>query len=499
VTRIERTGFLRLLHAEWTKLRTVPAWVAGLAVTAAALVLVAVLAGISSDQGDQPRAPVGPDGSPVTDSFYVVHRPLVGDGTITVAVHALESSIPTSPAELEPGTVPWAKAGLIIKEGTRQGSPYAALMVTGSHGVRMQHGFVHDTAGPPGSASAATPRWLRLDRSGDEITGAASVDGTSWTDVGVVQLPGLGPTAQVGLFVASPPSVDGIGTRGTVSTAVFRDLRVDRGRIGGDWTGEQVGGDSPTFAGYPRGMTGSHQDVGGTLTVTGAGDIAPAVRETLPTGGTLAEVLTGVFPALVAAIVVGTLFSTTEHGSKLLLVTLSAGPGRARVLLAKAIVLGGATFVLGLAGTTVAIPLGQRLAADHGVDVFPVGAITEVRVAFGTAALLALSAVLAMAMGVILRDSAAAVTAVIVAIVVPYVVVSVPFVPAAVSDWLTRVTPAAAFAVQQTLVPRHQVESIYTAYDGYYPLAPWAGLAVLAGYTAACLAVAALLLRRRDP
>ncbi|MCT2594388.1 hypothetical protein LHJ74_31530 [Streptomyces sp. N2-109] len=59
-------------------------------------------------------------------------------------------------------------------------------------------------------------------------------------------------------------------------------------------------------------------------------------------------------------------------------------------------------------------------------------------------------------------------------------------------------TPVAAFAVQQTLVQYHQVTGIYTPYNGYYPLAPWAGLAVLAVYALVSLAVAAALLRKRD-
>jgi uncharacterized membrane protein len=67
-----------------------------------------------------------------------------------------------------------------------------------------------------------------------------------------------------------------------------------------------------------------------------------------------------------------------------------------------------------------------------------------------------------------------------------------------VANWLTRVTPAAAFAVQQTLVRYPQVASHYTPYEGYYPLAPWAGLAVLMGYATVSLAVAAVALRRRD-
>ena len=61
-----------------------------------------------------------------------------------------------------PGLVEWAKAGIIIKRSTHQGSAYAAMMVTGGHGVRMQDNFTGDTAGLPGAVSAAHPRWLRL-------------------------------------------------------------------------------------------------------------------------------------------------------------------------------------------------------------------------------------------------------------------------------------------------------------------------------------------------
>jgi hypothetical protein len=42
------------------------------------------------------------------------------------------------------------------------------------------------------------------------------------------------------------------------------------------------------------------------------------------------------------------------------------------------------------------------------------------------------------------------------------------------------------------------VDYPFTLDNGYYPLGPWAGLAVLAAYSAATLIVAAYLLRRRD-
>ncbi|GAA2446455.1 hypothetical protein GCM10010191_74370 [Actinomadura vinacea] len=496
--RVGRDGFRQLLHAEWTKFRTVRGWVTGLMAAALMVVLFALLTGVSSNQKGAPPVPIGPGGEPVTDSFYFVHRPLAGNGSITVSVSALKSSIPEGPGDLRPGTVPWAKAGLIIKESTRQGAPYAAIMATGSHGVRMQDGYVNDTAGPSGPVSAGSPRWLRLDRSGDAITGHASADGTHWTRVGTVHVSGLGPTAQGGLFVASPPAVGGGGTAGSVSTATFGDLRTQGGWAGGDWTGDQVGAESPSFAGYPENASGSFTGSDARFTVTGAGDIAPAVRDSLPTGGHLRDILTGTFAALVAVIVVGALFITAEYRNKMIHLTLAASPRRSRVLVAKAIVLWAVTFVAGLAGAILATPLGERLARGNGVYIFPVSSSTELRVALGTAALLATASVLALSVGTIFRHSAGAVTTVIVAIVLPYMLTAIPFVPASVSNWLARVTPGAAFAVQQTLVRYDQVASNYTPYYGYYPLAPWAGFAVLAGYAMASLAVAAVLLNRRD-
>ncbi len=484
------TALGQVLHAEWTKLRTVRAWMFGMLAAALMIVLFALLAGVSSDQKGAPPVPTGPGGEPVTDSFYFVHQPLAADGGVTVAVSALTSRIPRRPGDLRPGLVPWAKAGLIIKQSTRQGSPYAAIMVTGGHGVRMQDDYLDDTG------LSAAWRWLRLDRSGQTVTGRASPDGRHWTTVGAVRVRGLGPAAQVGLFVASPPVVGGGGTRGSVSTAVFDGLRA-YGTTGA-WTGEQVGAESPTFAGYPENGSGSFTGSGGRFTVTGAGDIAPAVRDSLPTGGTLGEILTGTFATLIAVIVVGALFVTAEYRDAMIRLTLAASPRRSRVLVAKAIVVWAVAFAAGLAGTALAAPIGERLARGNGVYLFPVPAATGLRVALGTAALLATAAVLALAVGAIFRHGAGAVTTVIVALVVPYILIAIPFVPASVSKGVATVTPGAAFAVQQTLVPYGQVASNYTPYYGYYPLPPWAGLCVLAGYALASLAVAAVLVDRRD-
>ncbi len=113
----------------------------------------------------------------------------------------------------------------------------------------------------------------------------------------------------------------------------------------------------------------------------------------------------------------------------------------------------------------------------------------------GTAAVLAIAAVLALAVGTIVRRSATAVAAVIALTVLPYIL-GVSSIGAL--QWMLRVTPAAGFAVQQTLHRYPQVNGVYIASAGYYPLSPWEGFGVLLGWTALALGVAVVLLRKRD-
>jgi hypothetical protein len=53
------------------------------------------------------------------------------------------------------------------------------------------------------------------------------------------------------------------------------------------------------------------------------------------------------------------------------------------------------------------------------------------------------------------------------------------------------------FAIQQSSPVYPQVISSYRPPD-YYPLAPWAGFAVLCGYAVLAMSLALFLLRRRD-
>jgi hypothetical protein len=66
------------------------------------------------------------------------------------------------------------------------------------------------------------------------------------------------------------------------------------------------------------------------------------------------------------------------------------------------------------------------------------------------------------------------------------------------AQWLYRLTPAAGLSVLQALPRSAQVDYPYTFANGYYPLAPWAGLGVLTAWAALAVGIAAVLLRRRD-
>ena len=412
-----------------------------------------------------------------------------------------------------PGLQPWTKAGIMIKASATQGSAYAAMAVTGGNGVRMQWNYTGDAAGLPGSVSAASPRWLRLVRSGDTITGYDSSDGVNWTRVRSVSLPGLPASVQVGLFAASPSylvTTQGIGSGSatggpTLATASFDQLTA--AGAGSGWTGTsiganaQAGGIAAQGTGAQTPFAGSYQRSGGTFTVSGSGDIAPDVPGGPDGDGfNLTNNLgAGTFLGLIAMVIIGAVFMTAEYRRGLIRTTLLASPRRGRALAAKAAVLAAVTFAAGLVASAGALYVAAATVRSGGNWIPPVSALTAVRTIAGGAVVLAVAAVLALALGVILRRGVAAVSAAIVLIVVPFLFTIVPgLLPAGATNWLLRVFPVAAFAVQQQFPAYHQVLSQYTSPNGYYPLSWWAGLLVLGAWAAVALIAAARLLKRRD-
>jgi ABC-type transport system involved in multi-copper enzyme maturation permease subunit len=178
--------------------------------------------------------------------------------------------------------------------------------------------------------------------------------------------------------------------------------------------------------------------------------------------------------------------------------SLAAVPRRGRWLAAKAAIVAAIGLVVGVVVAALSIPLGeQRAHATHFV-VLTVPAAVELRAVLGTGLLLATMAVFALGLGTLLRRGATAITAVVATTVLPYLLAFTGILPTGAAEWLLRLSPAAGFAIQQTLPRYAQVLTSYTPSAGYYPLSAWGGYAVLAGWTALALAAAAVTLRRRD-
>ncbi|MEW9532752.1 hypothetical protein [Microbispora sp. NPDC049125] len=449
--RDPRDGFAQLMLSEWTKLRSVPRWgltmLAGVAVTILSGMLVAGGAGSSGSGSDGSTKGISPQ---YRDAGDYVHRVLLGDGSITVRVASQKNNDP------------WAKGGLMLRASTEPGSPYAALMITPGNGVRLQANFTTDIPGSSGRA----PRWLKLTRQGTSVTGSESADGVTWNKVGTVELEGLRQGAEIGMFVASPDALNlrrQFGGEDLVETsnlgeATFDNVKVEPARPqqlppwrGG---GERAAPDATSFS------------------LAGAGDIAMYHYATDATE----TMLTGAMFGMMAIVALAVLYLTSEYQHGLIWTTFTASPRRGRVLAARAVVLGGVTFVVGLVAAFATFLLASPMVRKGNAAPPALSDPQVLRAIVGTAALLALVAVFSLAVASILRRGAAAIAVVLLLLLAPLVAGSA--LPLAAAKWLERVTPAAGFAVQQTL------ERYDTA------IAPLPGLAVLGVYTALALGYA---------
>ncbi len=316
---------------------------------------------------------------------------------------------------------------------------------------------------------------------------------------------GAGEDGPGGAFLAAPnrevvhrsfggtSSVAGSGQ----ATGTFDHLGLTGTSGTGGWTATDIGAPTPHA---PPGSTrpgASTVTPDGVYTLTGQGDIAP--DENNPDMVQMS--FQGVFVGLLFMATLGTLFVTSEYKRGLIRTTFTATPSRLKVLAAKTTVIGAVTFVTGLPATAIGFTVAQRTLRSNGFQApeFPrplppgepgpaggggqrgtpvTGRGPGPRRGRGAAQQCGHD-----------RDGGGPGAP-------PADPLGRPPLPAA--QWLLRVTPAAAFAIQQGVTYYPQVHHNCLPEGGCYPLTPYHGLAVLAAYAVAALLLAAWTVRRRD-
>lgn len=186
--------------------------------------------------------------------------------------------------------------------------------------------------------------------------------------------------------------------------------------------------------------------------------------------------------AVIAVAVLGVLAFTAEYSTGLIRVTFAAAPRRRAVLAAKALVLATVTLAVGEAVAFASFGLDQAVLAGHhqGVSLGRPGVPGAVLCA---GLLLCVCTLLGLALGAIIRHTAGGIAATIAVIIVPGIVALLP------SPWSGRI---GRFTL---LEAARQVSALHPATNLFSPA--WSLLVVLA-WPAAALALAAILITRRD-
>jgi regulation of enolase protein 1 (concanavalin A-like superfamily) len=138
------------------------------------------------------------------DAFHYVYQPLSGDTDIQAHVASVQN------------VNVWTKAGLMVRASTDAGATHVSVFVTPGKGIAMQWRASTGGASSSISVAGAAPVFIRLTRSGNNITAWYANDGSSWTAIGTATVV-MSSDVFVGLAVTSHDNTQ-------TATAVFDNV-----------------------------------------------------------------------------------------------------------------------------------------------------------------------------------------------------------------------------------------------------------------------------------
>jgi ABC-2 type transport system permease protein len=227
------------------------------------------------------------------------------------------------------------------------------------------------------------------------------------------------------------------------------------------------------------------------LSVGVSAAIAAATHQSSRGGDPTKLALTGIDLGQAVVAVLAVLAISEEYGTGMIRITLTATPRRLVLLAAKAVNVAGLTLVIGVLAVAGCLLAGRFMLPSAGLGPahgYPLVSITHsptLRAAEGSVLYLILIGLLALGVATAIRGTAVSIGAVLAVLYLP------PLLAQVVSDPLRRhlqqIAPmTAGLAIQATTNLRS------------LPIAPWAGIGVLAAWAAAALITAGLALRLRD-
>ncbi len=193
--------------------------------------------------------------------------------------------------------------------------------------------------------------------------------------------------------------------------------------------------------------------------------------------------------------VVGTLVITSEYSTGTIRTSLTALPQRGLLMAAKVVVLAAVAFVTGLIASLAAFFVGQAIMSSHHIST-TIGHLDVVRAIIGGALYLTVGGLLALGIGLLIRHTAGAVSAM--AAVLFLVPMAGNLLPHSLQDHVDKWLPTAAGAQIWTVNHAPRLNSASPIGASGPMFSPWTGFALFCGYAAIALAAGLILFRRRD-
>jgi hypothetical protein len=185
----------------------------------------APMAAVAENSGKMTVSGEGSDIWGTADQCTFVYKTLNGDGSLVARVVSNGT-----------GSDTWTKGGVMIRDSLDAGAAQGIMAMTGGggNGASFQYRLETDTDAVNMDATEvlSLPYYVKIERTGDSITGSLSADGINWTTQGLPQYIAMTNPVYIGIAVSSH-------VPGAYRTFEFDNIKATG--AGGSWQTKEIG------------------------------------------------------------------------------------------------------------------------------------------------------------------------------------------------------------------------------------------------------------------